>query len=382
MTARKDHIFFKRSIIVKILYVTGTNTYSAGNRVLTSWIDFLRSRNFNILVASPPGGSLSGELKKRLPSSNILFCSFPFPSPRNFYYFIKNFFQVLKFVSHHRPDIIHCNGEDIYVMMRYIAKILDIPIIIHLHFHWPDSFYSWLFKRNFKPSLIFTVSHALFEEETSKLKKVIHDLDCVKVLPNCIDIDKQNIPNTSFNFSDNAKYRLAVVAAIQKRKGQHYAIQFASRLIKKIDNFALYFAGRVKEEKYYKACLNILESEQSVKSKIYFLGFVSQIFSFIKNCDLVISFSSYETFGMTVLESMALGTPVIGFSVPAVEEVLGCNFLTVPFGDLEALVDLAYRILNDSAYRLSIREYLKERAMAFTPEKIVPQLIENYKKIL
>jgi len=94
------------------------------------------------------------------------------------------------------------------------------------------------------------------------------------------------------------------------------------------------------------------------------------------------SLYSYETFGMNVLALLALGTPFIGFSVLAIEEVLGCDCLTVPYGEVDGLANLAYRILTDRPYRLSIREYLIEKVMAFTPGKIVPQLIENYKKLL
>ena len=77
----------------------------------------------------------------------------------------------------------------------------------------------------------------------------------------------------------------------------------------------------------------------------------------------------YETFGVNVLDSLALETPIIVFSVPAIEEVLGCDFLILPYGEVDGPANLVYRILNDCPFRLSIREYLTERAMVFTPEK-------------
>ena len=370
---------------MKVLYVSGTNVYSAGNRVLVSWIDYLLShKNFDIYVASPPGGSLSIELKKRLSFSKLLFCNFPFfsPNPRNFLIFFKNFSKLLSFIYKIRPDIIHCNGEDIYFMMRYFAKILNIPIILHLHFHWSKSFYSWLFKKHFLPDLILTVSHALREEEIPKLKGLVA-ASKINVLPNCIDLNLvKNLSKKTFSFPLDSKYKFGVAAAIQEGKGQIYGIDLASLLKNNLEDFILYFAGRSKDNDYYRLCLNKFNSYPELKRNICFLGFVKEIFSFMRQCDLMFTFSSYETFGMTVLESMAVGTPLIGFSCPAIDEVLGCEYLTVPFGDIESLSALTFEILHNESFREKIKQHFNQRVQKFAPEKIVPQLIEYYKMLL
>ncbi len=369
---------------MKVLYVSGTNAYSAGNRVLVSWIDYLLShKNFDIYVASPPGGSLSTELRKRLPLSKLLFCNFPSFSlkPKNFLIFFKNFSKILSFLLKIRPDIIHCNGEDIYLMMRYFSKILNIPVIVHLRFHWPNSFYCWLFNKYFVPNLILTVSRALREEELPKLKGLVSPSK-VKVLPNCIDLNVvNNLSKKRFNFPLDSKYKFGVAAPIQERKGQIYGVSLASVLKDKI-NFVLYFAGHIKDNDYYERCLNELNSRSNLKDNICFLGFVKEIFSFIRKCDIMFTFASYETFGMTVLECMAVGTPIIGFSCPAIDEVLGCDYLTVPFGNLGKLADLTFEILDNEDFRREIKQHFDQRVQDFSPNKIVPKLINYYEMLL
>ena len=369
---------------MKILYVSGTNVYSAGNRVLVSWIDYLLShKNFDIYVASPSGGSLSIELKKRLSLSKLLFCNFSFfsPMPRNFLNFFKNFSKLLSFIYKIKPDIIHCNGEDVYLMMRYFAKIFSIPIVLHLRFHWSKTFYSWLFKKHFLPDLILTVSRALREEEIPKLKGLVATSK-INVLPNCIDLNLvNNLSKKTFSFPLNSKYKFGVAAAIQERKGQVYGVKLASKLKNNLD-FILYFAGRSKDNNYYRICLNEIESCPELKSSICFLGFVKEIFSFMKQCDLMYTFSSYETFGMTVLECMAVGTPLAGFSCPAIDEVLGCDYLTVPFGDIESLSTLTFEILDNENFRNKIKQHFNQRVRNFSPNKIVPKLISYYEMLL
>lgn len=366
---------------MKILYVTGTNIYSAGNRVLIAWIDYLLPKGFDIYVASPPGGTLSLELKKRLPASNLIFCDFPIISLKTMFNFFSNFSKIMFFIHRVRPDLIHCNGEDIYLMMRYFSKLYNLPIILHLRFHWSEPFYRWIFKSRFYPNLIYTVSNALYEEEVQKIKELSPNVK-IKVLHNCIDLNYINgFLNKKFYFEKTC-FHFGVVGAIQERKGQHFGIKLASILNKKYLDFVLHFAGRIKSDSYFEKFKQEISKHKNLEDKIDLMGFVNNIYPFMKACDIIFSFSSYETFGMVVLECMAVGTPLLGFSCAAIDEVLGCKFLTVPHGDVEALAELALEIINNKSFHEKISQHFEERIHMFTPKNILPQLVDDYNSII
>jgi glycosyltransferase involved in cell wall biosynthesis len=82
----------------------------------------------------------------------------------------------------------------------------------------------------------------------------------------------------------------------------------------------------------------------------------------------VLAFTSTwkEPFGLTHLEAMASGTPVVSTTVGGQGEFLrdGENALTVPAGDSGALADSLERIVRDDALR---------RRLAFQGRKTVEQ---------
>ena len=74
----------------------------------------------------------------------------------------------------------------------------------------------------------------------------------------------------------------------------------------------------------------------------------------------------YEGFGLTVLEAMACGTPVIASSASSLPEVVGEAGLLVDPGDVEGWTAALERVLGDDRLRQDLRAQGLERAAAFT----------------
>lgn len=70
---------------------------------------------------------------------------------------------------------------------------------------------------------------------------------------------------------------------------------------------------------------------------------------FYRSCDVFVSPSAMETFGMTLVEAQASGTPVAGFSVGGVPEAVSPanQDWLVPAGDFDGLLDRLWRLMND-----------------------------------
>ena len=76
--------------------------------------------------------------------------------------------------------------------------------------------------------------------------------------------------------------------------------------------------------------------------------------------DVVFSLSSKpESFGRTVLESLNLGIPVVGYSHGGVGEILNDVFPAgaVPVGDLEVLTDRVSQLLTQQVVVPPVRKY-------------------------
>lgn len=89
----------------------------------------------------------------------------------------------------------------------------------------------------------------------------------------------------------------------------------------------------------------------------------------------------YEGFGLTPLEAMACGTPVIVSNVSSLPEVVGDAALLVdPQQDEEITVAL-WRILTDAALRESLRTKGMQRAAAFSWRRAAEETMRVYRQV-
>jgi glycosyltransferase involved in cell wall biosynthesis len=97
--------------------------------------------------------------------------------------------------------------------------------------------------------------------------------------------------------------------------------------------------------------------------------------------DVLLSPSLYEGFGLTILEAMASGTPVITSNVSSLPEVVGGAAIAVNPMDVEAMVEAAQRIKQDPLYRQHLVDQGLLRARCFSWEKTAKQVAEIYENI-
>lgn len=101
--------------------------------------------------------------------------------------------------------------------------------------------------------------------------------------------------------------------------------------------------------------------------------------------DIFITTPWYEPFGITPLEAMACGTPVIGAAVGGIQYSVeeGKTGLLVPPNDADALADKIYDLLTDATRRTKMKRQAIRRVNAlFTWSKVSEQVAGLYERVL
>lgn len=128
---------------------------------------------------------------------------------------------------------------------------------------------------------------------------------------------------------------------------------------------------------------DVIRSAQVTKHAQW-LGYVKQeeLPFWYSAADLLVYPSSYEGFGLPVLEAMASGTPVITSNRSSLPEVVGDAGLTVEPRDEAALANAMDKVLQSSGRRDAMRARGLARAQQFTWDSAADSCLDAYRSVL
>ena len=118
--------------------------------------------------------------------------------------------------------------------------------------------------------------------------------------------------------------------------------------------------------------------ELGIADRVEFLGAQprSRVVELFRAADAAILSSSWENFPHTVVEALAVGTPVLAMEAGGVGEVVrdGVNGLLVPAGDSGALAEAVRRYFADDALRERLRAAAAASVAPYAPERVFGEL--------
>lgn len=304
--------------------------------------------------------------------------------------------RLIRLIREWKPDVIHFHNIHGYYLGLSIAKAVDklgIPVVWTLHDAWPltgrcahflecerwktgcgrcpypreypkayfdSSAWMWPRKRKllgevWKP-VIVTPSQWLADLVAEACSGRCH----VKVIPNGIDTRifrplNREQARAELGLPVGRKIILFAAAKLSQRlKGIFYFFE-AMKYVQANNLMVITVGRKVDAERW-------LPSEIEVRQLGYVRG--AEAMAKVYNAaDLYCITSLADTFPTTVLESMACGTPVVGFAVGGIPEQVaeGCGRL-VTLGDARALGKAIADLLNDDAKLKQTRRLCRERA--------------------
>ncbi len=128
-----------------------------------------------------------------------------------------------------------------------------------------------------------------------------------------------------------------------------------------------------------------LAKELGVADDTVFLGNQQAVENILAMGDLFILPSAHESFGLSALEAMSCGLPVLATEIGGLAEVVshGEDGYLCRVGDYECMAERAFRLLSDPETLKKFGAAARRKAVErFGPEKIVPLYEAVYERVL
>lgn len=287
-------------------------------------------------------------------------------------------YQTLKTL---KPDILHVRSRVPAWMVFFANAFLHIPLVSTVHGFNSVSFYSSIMT---KADHVICVSNAIkvyiqkhYDTPESKITVIPRGVDLEKFNPN--HLDKLFMETFKNQFDLQGKWVVSTVGRITQLKDLETFIQAIAILKKDFPNIAGLIVGgvRVDKQKYFESLQNLVESLH-VKEQIHFCGSIDKIAEVYALSDIVVSSSKKpESFGRSVAEAIALGTPVIATNHGGVLDIIQ-NGVHGYFTDIGNANDLADKIVQAKTLEFDGYVYITEN---FSLGNMVNKTLLVYKKL-
>jgi glycosyltransferase involved in cell wall biosynthesis len=121
-----------------------------------------------------------------------------------------------------------------------------------------------------------------------------------------------------------------------------------------------------------KTVLEHLASSLGIRNRIVFLGWQNNVQSLLAGSLGLVSTSWYEGFGLSILEAMSVGCPVITTDVGIAGDILKheVSGIVVEHNDADAIADAMALLIKDPEYRLRLTRAAKDAVAPFFDEDV------------
>lgn len=283
-------------------------------------------------------------------------------------------FKLRKLIKEEKADIIFSTGYKLNILTIFSKTIRNSnsKIVLRETSYWEKGYNLkkiWYYLIKFaynKSDKVVSLSQGIkkhlidhFKIKENKIETIYNPVDINYILSN-IESNKEN----------HVKFRFINCARLVEAKNHKLLINAFYNANLPLEEWELFILGDGEEREE----LEKLVKKYKLENNIKFLGFQKNPFIYMKNSDLFVLSSKWEGFGNVIVESMAVGTPVLATDCPyGPREILenGKYGWLVKNKDVDELSEkIKYLFYNREEIK-SMKKKVKERVEYFAVKNIV-----------
>jgi glycosyltransferase involved in cell wall biosynthesis len=373
---------------VKLLFVIDNLEFGGGERVFAQIINGLSPEQYEICLASNPGGGLYQSL------INKDVCCIPLDFSKRANPAL--IFKLIKIIKDKKIDIVHGQGARAEFYARITARLAGGTKYVSTIAMPVEGYDVGILRKSI---------YLLFDRATERyvdkvivvsdiLKRALinrHGISSDKVIRiyNGIEIshyDPDMMDSRSVEIRDRlgVKKDAILVGAIGRlvwQKGFEFLIRCLQQVVKAHREIKVIFVG----DGPLRSNLEELSLSLEVKGITIFTGFRSDIKDLLSAVDIVVVPSLLEGFPMVTLEAMAMAKPIIATTIDGIMEQIsdGVEGLLVPPKDSVALATAINKMIENTELAHSLGSAARKRLeREFTVEKMIDETEEVYRSLL
>jgi N-acetyl-alpha-D-glucosaminyl L-malate synthase BshA len=295
--------------------------------------------------------------------------------------------RLVDVVKANKIDVLHVHYAIPHAYAAYMAKkkmLLDsgiqIPIVTTLHGTDITLVGSHPF---YKPAVTFSINHsdrvtAVSESLKQDTLRLFDIKKNINVIPNFIDTEKIKLkgkPCERSLLAEKEEKILTHISNFRPLKRIMDVISIFEGVQSKIKS-KLMMVGEGPEKKRAIQYVN----EKGLEEQVLFLGNSNEIDKILCYSDLFLLPSEKESFGLSALEAMAHGVPIISSDAGGIPEVNkhGKTGYLSKIGDTESMTLNALSLLQNESLHKSFKKQAEQQAEKFNLESVVNQYESIY----
>ncbi|MDA0714496.1 MAG: N-acetyl-alpha-D-glucosaminyl L-malate synthase BshA [Bacteroidetes bacterium] len=298
--------------------------------------------------------------------------------------------KLVEVVEYHNLDLLHVHYAIPHASAAFMARAIlrkkgrNIPFITTLH----GTDITLLGKdASYEPVITFAIneSDAVTAVSESLKKDTLENFQVdreVQVIPNFIDIERYHglfDQKLRDSYAPNGEKILVHTSNFRPVKRIEDILHAFAKLKEQLPVKLLLIGDGPERSRVQQLC-----KELNTCDSVQLLGKLKRPEKIMAISDLYIQASEHESFGLSALEAMACGVPVVSTDPGGIPEVVehGVSGLLGPVGGVEQLAKNAYDILHDPAVHERYKANASARSKHFDIHTILPEYIKLYEGLV
>lgn len=295
-----------------------------------------------------------------------------------------------------KPDVVHSQTEfSTLIAARYIIKKTG-ALHVHTYHTMYENYVKYLFKgKLIRPKMVGRLTHLVFYKmdgivvPTEKMRELLIKSKIeapLFVVPTGLDIEKfqkristeekRDLLNT---FGLEGKKLLIYVGRVSQEKSIEEIIDYYSKMEYKQNNIKLMIVGGGP----YLSTLRNLVDMLNINDNVVFTGMIhpDEIYKYYQLGHIFVTASTSETQGLTYIEALASGVPVICRKDPSVKGLIIDGYNGYTFEDEKEFSSSVLKFIASEPHRIEAIKGAEIKAQEYSKEIFGKKIISIYEEL-